>query len=76
MQDEKQREGEDNMSIQNEIFDIGTIMARLEIALKNGKRTCRKYSRQLIFAKSAQHAIGEKGQFPNSTAVHDASKHT
>jgi hypothetical protein len=34
LQDEKQHEGEDNMPIQNEIFDIGTIMARLEMALK------------------------------------------
>ena len=38
LQDEKQREGEDNMSIQNEIFDIGTIMARLEMALKKTAR--------------------------------------
>jgi hypothetical protein len=34
LEGEKEREGEDHMSMQNDIFDLGTIMARLETSLK------------------------------------------
>jgi hypothetical protein len=54
LEGEKEREREEEMLIQDEIFDLGTIMTWLQASLKNGKRKRRKYSHQLISAKSSQ----------------------
>jgi hypothetical protein len=55
LQGEKQRESEDDMSIQNEIFDLGNIMTRLETSLKKRQEKVSKiFTHQLIFTKSGQ----------------------